>query len=74
MDKPTLLRHLRKATDQELLENIAAGPNDSMAFRYHASLNEVARRNNRIPLMVSIVAIIVSFISALGTVISLLKP
>ena len=74
MDKPTLLRHLRTATEQELLENLAAGPHDSMAFRYHASLNEVARRNNRVPLMISIIAIIVSFISALGTVISLLRP
>ena len=74
MEKPTLLRHLRTATEQELLENIAAGPNDSMAFRYHASLNEVSRRNNRMPLMVSIIALIVSFISALGTVFSLLKP
>ena len=73
MDKPTLIRHLRSAPEQELIENIAAGPGDSMGFRYHASLNEVDRRNKRVPLVLSIVAIIIAFISALASIFALLK-
>jgi hypothetical protein len=71
MDKPTLIRHLRSAAEQELIENIAAGPGDSMSFRYHASLCEVDRRNKRV---LSIIAIITAFISALASVFALLKP
>ena len=73
MDKPTLLRHLRKASERELIESVAAGPEDSMAFRYHASIYEIDRRNKRFPLILSIIAIVISFLSALASLFSLLK-
>ena len=63
MNKNELVRHVTRASYRELIENIAAGPGDQMAFRYHLSQQEIERRNKRIPLLISVGALVVSGVS-----------
>lgn len=73
MTKDQLIAYLPTASEKELIENIAAGPGDSMTFRYHASLQELQRRNNQWPFRLSVLAVAISALSVGASLFALVK-
>lgn len=69
MNKDELIKYIKKAPYRILIENIAFGKNDGMSFRYELSKQELYRRNNKIPLILSIFSIIVAFMSVIISIV-----
>ena len=62
-DSEAQYEQLKGVPPHKLIENIAAGPGGGMPIRYHTSVQELARRNRRLPIILSVLSLVISLIA-----------